>query len=315
MKKSLLIICILISIAFGSVANAQVTTVSLSVTPENAEVGDIITVAASSYNQDLTRSIFTWEANGKVIKQGAGFTSISFRKTATIPVVLISVSIKLTDGETIQQSVEISNQSVDLLWEAVDAYTPPFYKGKALPVTEGSIRFSPILARGNVFGNSGAKNNIYTWSRGNEVVGSASGTGKNSFPIIMDYMVDKEQIGIRVENIVNNSITTTDLDLMASDPQIMVYKENVNGFINWNNAVTDGYTPTQTTALVAAPYFITPKNLKDVVFSWKSDNGADYTGKKIIVTPDETGANVFEISTENTTTFFQTIAKKLLLNL
>jgi len=315
MKRYFLILYLLLSLTIGGVVNAQVTAVSLDVTPENADVGEIVTITASSYSEDLTRSVFTWTANDKVVKKGAGVSSISFRKTNTVPVVVVGVSIILTNGQTIQQSVEITNQSVDLLWEAIDTYTPPFYAGKALPITESSVRFSPILARGSKFGSSGNKNNIYTWTRGNEVAGSASGTGRESFPIVMDYLLDKEQIGVRVEGIVNRSITTTDIELKPFEPKILFYKENINGFIEWNNTISNGYTPTKTTTIVAAPYFLTPKKLNGVSFTWNKDSGVTSTSNKTTITPGSNENQTLNITAENVNTFFGTVKETLLLNL
>ncbi len=312
MKRYFVALSIFFFLATGTLVYAQATTVYLTVTPENAEVGDIVTIKASSYNQDLTRSTFTWTANGKIVKRGVGVSSISFRKTVNIPLITVGVSINLPSGDTIDQSVDITNQSVDLIWEAVDAYTPPFYKGKALPISESSVRFNPVLARGNLFGSSSAKNNIYTWSRNNEVIGSASGTGKDSFPLVMDYLLDKEQIGIRVENIGSGSITLTNLDLKPVDSQMLFYTKNLSGFTNWNNAVSDGYTPTIAVQLVATPYFITPKNLRDVKFSWKSDGEEIGNNQNLTVGPGSDGSGAFTVAAENTKTFFQTVEKTLL---
>ncbi len=298
MKKSLFIVCILISLAFSSVVNAQVTAVSLNVTPENAQTGDIVTVSATSYSEDLTRSVFTWTANGKIVKKGSGVTSVSFRKIPSLPLVTIGVVIDLASGQTIQQSVDITNQNLDLLWEAVDAYTPPFYKGKAMPVTEGAVRFSPIMSRGGVFGSNGNKNNIYTWSRSNDVVGTASGTGKDSFPIIMDYMLNKEQIGVRVEGIGSNSIQETKIDLVPQNIQVLFYPNN-NGFINWNKSITDGYILAKSTKIMATPYYITPKTLKNVSFNWNKNTDTVYGGQNIDLTPTDEGTTLFNVSIEN----------------
>ncbi|MGI9118218.1 MAG: hypothetical protein ACR2IQ_01575 [Minisyncoccia bacterium] len=314
MKRYALFICILLNLVFFNKTQAQVTSVFLNVTPENAQIGEVVTISASSYSEDLTRSNFTWTANGKVVKKGTGVTSISFRKTSSMPLVTIGVTINLTGGQTIQQSVDITNQSMDLLWEALDSYTPPFYKGKALPVTEGAVRFSPIITRGSVFGTNANKNNIYTWSRSNDVVGTASGTGKDSFPIVMDYLLDKEQIGVRVEGIVNNNIQETKIDLAPQKIQTLFYT-NKKGFINWNKAIPNGYTPETTMQIVATPYFITPKNLSDVNFSWTRNAEPAGDSQYILVTPGTDSSVSFTLTAENAKTFFQSIKASLLLTL
>lgn len=314
MKRYIVIICIFYLFSMGAVANAQVTAVSLSVSPENAQIGDIVTVSASSYSEDLARSTFTWKANGVVVKKGTGVSVISFKKTATIPVLIIGVSINLASGQTIEQSVEITNQNLDLIWEAVDAYTPPFYKGKAMPVTEGAVRFSPIFARGSMFGSAGNKNNIYTWSRSNDVVGSASGTGKDSFPIIMDYLLNKEQIAVRAENISTNTVQEANLDLIPQNIQVIFYS-NINSFINWNKALSDGYTPNTEMQIMAVPYFITPKNLSGVTFKWNNGDSEYGNNQSIQITPQSGENNYFSVSIENTKTFFQSVKKSLLLTL
>lgn len=311
--KRLFVTLILLALITTGTAYAQVTSVSLDVSPENADIGDIITITASSYSEDLARANFTWTANNKVIKTGIGASVISFKKLASMPLVTIGVTINLPGGDTIQQSVDITNQSLDLIWEAIDSYTPPFYKGKALPIQESSVRFSPIASRGSSFGSNGNKNNIYTWSRANEVVSTVSGTGKDSYPIVMDYLSDQEQIGVRVEGIKNNSIQTTDLTLKPFDPKILLYKKNNTGGILWNKTVNEPINSENPTTIFASPYFITPKNLKNVDVTWTQDNNTIANGSYLTIGPSTSKSSI-EITAENVKTFFQEIKKTVILN-
>ena len=69
--------------------------------------------------------------------------------------------------------------SVDVLWSAY-SYTPPFYKGKALAPSRGSV---VLVALPQLVTRNGSpiepKNIIYTWSRRGVILGKSSGLGKN----------------------------------------------------------------------------------------------------------------------------------------
>ena len=76
----------------------------------------------------------------------------------------------------------------DVLWEALDSHTPPFYKGKPLPSNESYIRAVAIS------GSFNPRTTTYTWNRGGKTVASASGLGKSAFIFKHDILTNTEDI-------------------------------------------------------------------------------------------------------------------------
>jgi hypothetical protein len=125
----------------GGLALAQVqnSDVTISITPSSPSANQAVKATVKSYITDLDKAYISWSLNDEIKARGVGKTEFSFTLGNLDTTTLISAEIGLTNGKTLNKSLTIAGTSVDLLWEAVDSYSPPFYKGKTLVGREGEI--------------------------------------------------------------------------------------------------------------------------------------------------------------------------------
>ena len=123
-------------------------------------------------------------------------------------------------ASAINKMLTINPSDIDLLWEAMDSYTPPFYKGKALPSTESQIK---IVAYPNTSGlsNTNQKNISYTWKNNYDTVGSASGYGKSKYIFINDNLKNTEKVSVVATGLSGSYSSEGKVDINIENPQII----------------------------------------------------------------------------------------------
>lgn len=185
---------------------------------------------------------------------------------------------------------------VDLISEPT-SYTPPFYKGKAYFVIQGTTK---IVAMVNAK-KDGVKLNPeklnYRWTRNDIVLGEYSGVGKNT--LIVNGIIPIDDIYISVEifdpsgNLV---IRSNPLILSPDDPKILFYENNPLYGILFNKAISRSYSlgNREELKIIAQPFFfnINGATGNDANYKW-SVNGrtVETTGNKneLLLRQENTG--------------------------
>lgn len=163
---------------------------SIDVVPSNPQPGQTVMLTARSYAVDINQATLSWNYNGKAIAQGVGKTSVSVVAPQAGTSGVITVSATGMGMENASASIAIRPASIDLLWEAVDAYTPPFYKGKALFPVGGVLRLSALPSI------SAPKNLSYAWQRNGSALPDVSGYEKSSILIRNNPLSPQENITV-----------------------------------------------------------------------------------------------------------------------
>ncbi len=251
MKRGLCIgIFVYLLIVIGTLgsAHAQVTPdISLDTIPLNPQPGDTVTVTATSYGADLSQATLSWVYNGKSAGAGIGKTSISVVAPAAGSTATVTVTVNGGVASGVSASIVLRPGSVDLLWEAADAYTPPFYKGKALLPVGGLVRVTAISS-------ATAPNNLsFDWSRNDSALPDVSGYGKSSIIFQESALNTQEKIDVTAHNGVFSGSDT--ITLAPHDTELLAYKNN-EGFIDYANGY-DSAIPITTPGVVLhfEPYY------------------------------------------------------------
>lgn len=267
--------------------------ISISVTPNNPEPLSPVTLEVKSYSIDLNQSTIVWRYNGKIISSGIGRNSI----VVTTPNVnnsgLVTATVSGNGFNPSTTAIDLRTAKVDLLWEAADSYTPPFYKGKAMFVKNGLVRVTAIQLR------SAPKNLSYEWSRNDSVIQGASGYNKNSFVFRNETLKPQENISVVAENGLfsgKNSIT-----LNPREPQIVLY-QNKEGFIDYNNGhLSSISTQAPGITLRFEPYFFsTPQSMdRNLQFTIKNNSnelfGEQRQNEISLSRPENGGQSIIEV--------------------
>lgn len=321
-KKVFIIIIAFIFLMNSNLAFAQLGSgdITLSISPSIPKSGDTIKAVVKSYSVDLNKAYIIWKLNDETRFSGIGKTSFSFILGTLSSQNDLSVNIETVDGKTINKSLSITSNDIDLLWEATDSYVPPFYKGKALFAREGEIKVSaiPSIYSGQ---NKVSPNTLsYTWEKDGNGDIKASGFGKNSFTYKNSFLDKNNTIRTTISTINNTTNVKGEITIFPTEPKVVIYKKNYFGdYIK--SLDIDNTIPKEGALLVAVPYFFSPFDIRDnnLNMTWfvNGEQILDPASKnELFIEPAEgkTGTATIQLVAENIKTLFQSTQKKVLIN-
>ncbi len=321
-KKVFIIIIAFLFLTNSNFAFAQLSKgdITLIINPSIPKTGDKIKAQINSYSIDLNKSYVTWKLNNETRLSGIGKTNFSFILGDLNSINEINVIIETVDGNTINKSIKISSGDVDLLWEATNSYTPPFYKGKTLFAKEGEVKVSAIPAVFNGENQVSSNNLSYIWEKDGNGEVKASGFGKNYFTYKNSFLDRSNTIRVIVSTINNTSSVKKEITISPINPKILFYKKNnTNQYIK--SLDIDNYIPKEGEVIVAIPYYFTPLNLKDDNFKMEwyvnGERILDTISKnELFVKPAEgkSGNAIIRVIVNNVATLFQSADKKTSVN-
>jgi hypothetical protein len=227
---------------------------SLSINPTNPDPGVMVsaTVSANEFSVDL--STITWSVDGKKVNEGKGLKLFSFQAPANGKSMTVTAKVVTPARLTLEKSITISPAGMDILWEVVDGYAPPFYKGKVLPIKQSGVR---VVAMPNVKLANGksaqAGDFVYMWKQDGENMVSQSGYGKNSFFFSNQILNADNQINVSATN--GSKQLSGFITLVPFTPEILFYENNPDLGVQYQKAlVTNTGLQTARLAVVAEPY-------------------------------------------------------------
>ncbi len=276
--RFLLLYLTTIFIIFGvllpfTVDAASPSSILVDVSPENPSPGENVIITLNSYVSNLDSVLISWSVNDKVVASLVGKKSLSVTAPAAGAETNIKVTVFLPDGE-IDTKIVIRPTIMALLWQAEDSYVPPFYKGKALPTPDSSIKVvaMPEVKIGSKIINS--NNLVYAWKKDYTNNQDASGYGKNYFVYSNDYLENSNTISVTASTTDQNYFSEARLNIGTYQPKILFYKNDPSLGTLWEQALSDGYQIIGAEILEAAPYFISPKDIRipSLVFNWFINN-------------------------------------------
>lgn len=301
----------------------QVTSADINIEtiPDNPQPYTDVTMTITSYATDLNKALITWKSGEDTILSGIGRTKYVFKTGA--PNINTSFTVSVTpvgSFASVDKSFIISPSEVEMLWQAIDSYTPPFYKGKSFPTSEGSVR---IVAMPNTVGISSGSNKsmAYYWKLNYDSAQDASGYGKDSFTYKNSYLNDTDHIGVSVSTTNGSYTGNGTIDIPMYNPEMVFYKKSPTEGIKYNEAVTsEVYMNEDEMTLVAEPYFLNnSSSINDLVYKWQINNNDISTPRnprQLTVRPTSRGgyANI-NISISSVSKLFQNINKSIKINL
>jgi hypothetical protein len=106
-----------------------------------------------------------------------------------------------------------------------------------------------------------------------------SGYGKDSYVYVSDYLDNSNNVSVTASTLDQNDSVEGSVDVFTTMPKIDFYKNDSTLGTIWDQAISDGYQVTGNETIEAAPYFISPKNLKIPFLTWTwSINDSQITG-------------------------------------
>lgn len=302
-------------------AHAQVreTDIAFSLSPQYPGPNQNVNAVLSSHVVNLDKANISWSINSQELSRGIGKKSFTFRTEDSGVSTTLSATIDTIDGQNMLKTIVIKPAGVDMLWEAYDAYVPPFYKGKVLAPSQGQFKVVAVPNLINQNGKVSMNNLSYVWAKDGKVQNDSSGWGKSFFIFQNSYLDRDNTVEVKVSDISGNTNASGKITLNTTNPKILFYKNDPLLGVRWENALSNGFNINQEgEILTIEPYFFSPKNINssDLTFDW-SINGEKISTpepKNILFIKPETGQSgtaTIKIDINNVNTLFQSMSKQL----
>lgn len=298
--------------------------ISFDINPEVPKPNETVTINIGSYVVSLDTFYIEWYQNDVLQLAGFGEKQFNFTSGQVGETVVIEVRIKEDEkSEPLFVKRVVSKPgAIDALWQAIDSYTPPFYKGKALPSSEGIIKVSVIPSFRVGIKNVSPKNVIYEWKKNFELIPEKSGYGKNTLSFKQSYLNSEEKISVTATEVTENGTAKANLSFKPYNPKIVFYEKDPLLGITFNKGISESTELTKNDkTIIAAPYFVNPEdqNNDDLVYTW-SLNGSELSTPEIknqivLRGTNEPGTAILKLAIESVSKLFLSVTKQIELNL
>lgn len=297
---------------------ASPSSISVNVVPENPAPFESVSITLNSYANNLDTVLISWFVNGKKTASGTGKKSFSLNAPKAGSETIVLSRIALPEGD-LEIKVPVRPGSLTLLWQAVDSYVPPFYKGKALPAPDSEIKVvaMPEITQGG--GLLDPKNMTYAWRLDYTNDQESSGYGKNFFFYLNDYLENSNSVSVVASTLDQKSSSEASVNINTTSPKILFYKRDPKMGTLWENSIPENHKIGNNEVIEAAPYFISPKEILSprLVWSWLiNGNGVNTSGfrKNLLplrVAEGASGTSNLKLQIENLDKIFQSLSKEV----
>lgn len=243
----------------------------MSIKPENPEPMQNVQISIKSYTYDLDRSQITWIINGVEKRTETGLKDLNISSGKNGQKTTIKVRVVTQNGEETEIEAFFIPSVVDLIYETL-AYTPPFYKGRALNPNQGVVLVTAIPELIKPTGEKvSAQNVIYSWKKNGKVQQSDSGIGKNVFVFNGDVPIRDTAIEVTASSLDGDITASKEINIKNYSPKIVFYENNPIYGIMLNKAINNTVRMlSDEFSLVAIPYHfsIGYANSPDIDYTW-----------------------------------------------
>lgn len=303
LKKLVFVVCCLV-VLVPSPAHAELRA-EIKTTPDYPKAYDPVTLTVVTYSFEADLATITWKINGKVVASGLGMTSLKTTMGGTGEYTVAEALIVLPNKDSLTVAIALSPQSVDLAWEAVESYTPPFYEGKSLPAEGALVRVTALptfVDNGRLVDPSQI---FYTWYVNDSVSASLSGIGKQVLVTRLDYFADETNFRV-VAKTTSGLVAESTIKIQPFPISPVFYKYDPLLGVDLSKAITRRLEITKEISLKLEPYFISKVDGADSgdTYSWSMDNLPirTQTPTLVVLKPKEKsyGVKSLSVSMQNT---------------
>ncbi len=270
---------------------------SLEVVPEIPKPFERVFAQIKSFSIDLDRATTTWYVNDTLVLSGKGKKQLSFNVGGVGTFTDLRVVVIDAGFGTTTRSIVFKPITVDFLWESPDSYTPPFYRGKALPSPESKIKIVAIPHDAAVGKNDSSPTAfVYTWSKDGKFrdFNTQSGYGKRALTFALSLFDNAPTIGVEVSSLNKDSVGESEITIQKTEPFLLLYEDRPLHGIWYESAVSEDFKMQNSeSSLVAEPYFFSVPNHpnSDVSYRWRIGNDTlpDGTGRTVVLSAPNSG--------------------------
>ncbi len=249
---------------------------SIRMNPLHPSPGDTVSLKVVNIFLDLPKAEIVWRSDGKILAQGRGVDTADIIVGPLGSETVVEVFATTQDGNASGRIVIIPTE-LDLLVDS-DAYTPPFYRGRALPSVGTTVH---LEARPHFILKGGARipssDIIFAWRKNGEIISDLTGRGKKTALIPIQHLYGNDRISVEAyteDHLFSNAAT---IALTPKKPVVMLYQDHPLYGVMYHRAIDPVSTFTQNEVTFAAvPYFsqATSANDPSLTLQWKVNGDA-----------------------------------------
>lgn len=303
-----LLATLLTFLVWGNTVYADdVATISLN--PENPTPRSSVVLTLESYDFDTSTVMITWTVNGKVILKGPGERRLTVKTGGVGEITQVKARANRSDGSLVEQTVNITPSSVSLLYEAPTSYVPLLYKGRSLPADGASFRVTALPQISDRGVLVPASSLAYSWYINDTYLDEASGYGKQSANLKIDYINPETEVRVLVRspygNRAENTIAITPHEVM---PLIYLYDDILG--TRFSKLLTRRYETIKDFTVALEPFYVSLKEDGDTpTYSWFLDGepSTPLGGRLLTFHLDKNsiGTKLLEITVKGPTAYLQ----------
>ena len=264
LKIFCLLLIFLLPLSAGAASSSSIL---VSVAPENPTPNEEATITLSSYADDLNSVMITWVVDCKTSDSGIGKKILVVKAPEVGKALRISAIVALPDG-SIEKIIILRPVVIALLWQANDSYVPPFYRGKALPTPDSEVKVVALPEIRNGATPVSPKSLVYAWKKDYANDAGASGYGKNFYVFTNDYLETLNNVSVIASTTDGKYSSSANLNIGMYDIKILFYKNDPSLGTLWEQALSDGHRIAGEEIIEAAPYFISPSDIRIPSLEW-----------------------------------------------
>lgn len=271
LKKVAYGFCLFLITLFPHITNAE-STATITLSPKNPTPNSSVTLTLVSYSFNPNTAMVTWSSGGKELLSGLGEKKLTIQTGGVGETTQITVKSETASGESITQEITITPESVSLLYETPESYTPLFYEGRSLPSDGASVMFTamPNMSEDGVAIPS---NKIaYSWYINDSYIDSVSGINKQQAYLKLDYLSESTVVKVVARG---PQDTTAEKSVTIYPHRVMpiLYQYDELMGIDYTNAITKRFEAVKDFTLALEPFYLSNKGTLEgsAVYDWNLD--------------------------------------------
>lgn len=268
--------CALLLSLFPISSHAQLQTPNtgdilvLTLFPQSPAAYQVVQAKVSSFSINLNQAKVAWFFNDKLVQEGAGHTTFSFRTGAVGTVSKLRVEVTNQQGLKATETLDVRPAYVAIGWEA-DTYTPPLYQGKAL-YAPGAVftatAFPVVIGEDGV--STPASSLVYRWYKDGKLQDPLSGLNRQKISFIHAEYIRPFTIKVEILTTSNQILATGEEYITVVQPEMLVYESFPLLGVRYDKAIGARHTLTsEEGSLLAEPYYFNATTRYDSSLSYQ----------------------------------------------